>query len=126
MPTVISLRPRQFAEYLARVPNAVLLDVRTPEEFTSGHIAGAVNLNFEDDSFRGKVADLDRNKTYFVSCRAGNRSHEFCKYLLDEGFSRVYNLEAGIFSWVNYGYEIGLTENLEKFELNTEAQRTQR
>ena len=110
MPSVISLRPRQFAENLARIPDAILLDVRTPEEFSSGHIAGATNLNFEDDSFKAKVADLDRNKTYFVSCRAGNRSHEFCRYLLEKGFSRVYNLEAGIFSWVNYGYEIGLRD----------------
>ena len=110
MPSIISLRPRQFAEKLADEPDAVLLDVRTPEEFNAGHITGAINLNFEDDSFRQKVTDLDQSTTYFVSCRAGNRSLEFCKYLLQQGFAKVYNLEAGIFSWVNYGYEIGITE----------------
>lgn len=98
MNSVISLRPRQFANQLANTPDAILLDVRTPEEFRTGHIEGAENLSFENDSFKIKVAKLDKNNTYFLCCRAGNRSFEFGQYLIKQGFPRVYNLENGIFS----------------------------
>ncbi len=55
-------------------PAFVLLDVRTPEEFAHGRIAGAVNLDYRGADFQGDLARLDRSRTYLVYCRTGNRS----------------------------------------------------
>lgn len=55
-------------------PDLVLIDVRTPEEFSSSHIKGAVNINIYNPNFSSKIKDLDPEKKYIVYCRSGNRS----------------------------------------------------
>ena len=55
-------------------PEFVIIDVRTPEEFTDGHIENAINLDFRSDGFRNEIERLDRDKTYLIYCRSGNRS----------------------------------------------------
>ena len=54
----------------------VILDVRTAMEFSDGHINGAVNLDYKDESFREKLSALDTSATYVVYCRSGRRSAE--------------------------------------------------
>lgn len=51
-----------------------VIDVRTPEEFASGHVEGAVNLNVQDPAFATEIAELDKSGRYLVYCRSGNRS----------------------------------------------------
>ncbi|HEX2985048.1 MAG TPA: rhodanese-like domain-containing protein [Ignavibacteriales bacterium] len=77
----------------------VLLDVRTPEEFESGHIEGAININIIDPLFRAEVEKLDNAKTYFVYCRSGNRSYTACKEMKRLGIDKVFNLEDGLLGW---------------------------
>jgi len=52
----------------------VLIDVRTPEEFNSRHIKGAINLDINHETFTTKIKNLDPNKKYIVYCRSGGRS----------------------------------------------------
>ncbi len=83
----------------------VLLDVRTPEEFASGHLAGSVNLDYEGDFVAG-LADLDPNVEYAVYCRSGNRSAGAVSAMVDAGFTRVYDLSGGILAWQADGGEV--------------------
>src|SRR5207247_336172 len=67
------------AEKLIAEKKVVVLDVRTPAEFATGHIAGATNLDFRDKEFKAKVAKLDKNQPYLVNCGAGIRSAKACE-----------------------------------------------
>jgi phage shock protein E len=53
---------------------SVLIDVRSPEEFSQGHLAGAININVESPTFGSEIWQLDPEKEYLVYCRSGRRS----------------------------------------------------
>ncbi len=80
-------------------PGIVLIDVRTPEEIAEGKIEGAMELNYYDDNFAEELGKLDKNKTYLIYCRSGNRSGKACKLMQEQGFSKLYNLEGGYIEW---------------------------
>ncbi|MCF8246946.1 MAG: rhodanese-like domain-containing protein [Saprospiraceae bacterium] len=81
-------------------PGTVLLDVRTPEETTSlGMIEGAGQLDFEADNFEAEIEKLDKEKTYLVYCRSGNRSGQACALMAQKGFKNLYNLKGGYRAW---------------------------
>lgn len=84
--------------------DVVLLDVRTPEEIAQGKIAGAAELDFRSPDFAAQVDKLDKNKTYLIYCRSGNRSGQACKMMADKGFTSLYNLAGGILAWKEAGY----------------------
>ncbi len=71
---------------------SVIIDVRTPEEFASGHVEGAVNINLESAEFTDLIGQLDPAGTYFVYCRSGNRSTQAAEYMASVGFTNVTNL----------------------------------
>jgi rhodanese-related sulfurtransferase len=75
---------------------AVLLDVRTPLEFNTSHISDAVNIDYENISFKNEVKKLDKTKTYFVYCRSGNRSAKAITVMKNEGIKNIYELRGGI------------------------------
>ena len=54
--------------------DTVIVDVRTPAEYATGHLDGAVNIDFQSPSFDDAVADLDSDADYVVYCQSGNRS----------------------------------------------------
>ncbi len=84
----------------------VLLDVRTPEETSTGVIAGAQTLDFYSDNFSLELDKLEKDKTYLVYCRSGNRSTAAADILKFKGFTNLYHLEGGINAWVSAGYPI--------------------
>lgn len=73
-----------------------ILDVRTPQEFAEGHIAGAVNVDVSSPDFAQQVSELDPEGTYAVYCRSGNRSRTAMAAMQDAGLSDVFGLEGGI------------------------------
>jgi rhodanese-related sulfurtransferase len=73
----------------------VILDVRTPWEFSEDSIAGAKNLDFTDPDFENMVKDLDKNKTYLVYCKTGKRSGMVEQFLKEHGFYDVYIILGG-------------------------------
>ncbi len=88
-----------FEKKLIENPKAVVLDVRSAAEFREGHLRGAVNLNVADTSFAGKIAQLDKSKTYCVYCRSGVRSAQACSIMAQNGFGQVCNLAGGLMAW---------------------------
>ena len=98
-PNNITLAGHPFKAAYQQAPNkAVLLDVRTPGEFSSGSIKGALNIDIMSSNFAQKVEKLDKDATYFIFCRSGNRSGQACKMMHKMGFD-VRNLAGGIGSY---------------------------
>lgn len=80
-------------------PSFVILDVRTAEEFASGHIENAINIDYYSDTFRDELDNLDKNQTYLVYCRSGRRSGSALDIMAELGFNEVYNILGGIIAW---------------------------
>lgn len=80
-----------------------VLDVRTPEEFASGHLTNAHNINVESSSFGTEIAKLDKNATYAVYCQSGRRSGIATAEMEKAGFSHIYNLNGGMEAWTASG-----------------------
>ena len=80
-------------------PDFVIIDVRTAEEFTDGYIETAVNLDYYAETFRDELNQLDKNKTYLIYCRSGNRSGKALDIMKQLNFREVYNMSGGIIQW---------------------------
>ncbi|MCX6352539.1 MAG: rhodanese-like domain-containing protein [Bacteroidetes bacterium] len=93
------LTPQEFAEGFKNSSNAILLDVRTPEEYAGGHLPGAINIDIRGYEFHEKIEELDPSNTYFVYCHAGGRSNAACEFMRSKHFSKVHNMLGGILAW---------------------------
>jgi rhodanese-related sulfurtransferase len=80
-------------------PNIQLIDVRTSEEFSEGHIENAVNIDVTANDFDAKVASLDKEKPVMVYCKSGGRSAKASARLKELGFKTITDLEGGITNW---------------------------
>ena len=87
-------------------PDFIILDVRTPEEFSRGHLENAININYYSNNFQKDLAKLDKTKTYLIYCLSGNRSGKSLNSMKHLGFIRVYNVSGGIRQWEKEGYPI--------------------
>ena len=95
----------QFAE-LINNPEVQLVDVRTMDEYTEGHIAGSLIIDVKDENFASLVDEqLAKDKKVAVYCRSGRRSRTAADILVKKGF-KVYNLDKGILNWMEEGREI--------------------
>lgn len=86
VPTIAGPEAQELIE-----EGAVVIDVRTPQEFDSGHLARARNIDVQSDSFRDQVDGLDRDATYVVYCRSGARAGAAGELMLEMGFADVVN-----------------------------------
>lgn len=85
-------------------PNAVLIDVRSPDEFSHGHVDGAVNLPLE---VVGQHADeLKKYATVYLICRSGGRSSTAAEQLKNMGVDGVTNVTGGITAWQSAGFAV--------------------
>lgn len=82
-----------------KLDDAVLLDVRTPEEFNGGHIEQARNIDFLGDNFETQVQDIAKDKKIYVYCKMGGRSAKAAEKLTALGYT-VIDLQGGYDAWV--------------------------
>ena len=102
------ISPQEFEAKLITLKNVQLIDVRTPEEYQTGHLKNAVNINFMEENFKENISRLDKNKPIFIHCAAGAqgaRSNQTAMLLKELGFVEIYELEGGIINWIKAGME---------------------
>jgi rhodanese-related sulfurtransferase len=102
-PTGGNISVDEFEKLLTQTAGAQVVDVRTPGEFTGGHLKNAENIDVNSADFEQKIATLDKTKPVFVYCLAGSRSASAASYMRKQGFSTVYEMNGGILKWNNAG-----------------------
>ncbi|MCK8480168.1 rhodanese-like domain-containing protein [Psychroserpens algicola] len=94
------LTQQEWASKLAADENAVVLDVRTPEEVALGIIPDAIVIDiYKGQGFIEDIEKLDTSKTYYVYCKSGGRSAQACRVMNQLGFKNTYNLIGGFSEW---------------------------
>jgi thioredoxin 1 len=91
------LTAKAFAEAIKSANN--IIDVRTPSEFESGHINGAVNIDWNADGFEKSMAQYQKEAPIYVYCLSGGRSGQAAQFLRQSGYTKVYELEGGMMAW---------------------------
>ncbi|KAF1075864.1 rhodanese-like domain-containing protein [Halodesulfovibrio sp. MK-HDV] len=103
---VIDASPVEVHDYInTTTEKFLILDVRTIQEYSEGHIAGAEFFPVSASSFKRSVFSLPKNVTYVVYCRSGNRSQHAKKIMKDAGLSLIH-LDGGIRAWKRAGFSI--------------------
>ncbi len=87
-------------------PDFIILDIRTPREFDAGRIAGAHNIDFYAQTFAQDFRSLDREKTYLIYCRSGNRSRQLMGVVEKMRFKKVFHMRSGLVDWVGQGFKL--------------------
>ena len=100
---VPNVTPDEAQKLIQEKKDLVVLDVRTPEEFEKGHIAGAKNVDLLADDFAAKAKGLDKSKVYLVHCAAGSRSTRALRELTGEGLKGLYHMNGGFNAWEKAG-----------------------
>ena len=93
------LNAKAFSEKINETPDAVVLDVRTEGEFAQGHLKNAININWNDPTFDGKINNIPKNTPIFVYCLSGSRSMSAANFMRNNGYTHVYELMGGIMKW---------------------------
>jgi len=96
-PTESLLPAEAFAQAMKQQAGQVI-DVRTPEEYAQGHLPKAQLLNFHDQDFEARIAQLDPNTTYYIYCKAGGRSAKAHEIMQAKGL-KVIELAGGFDAW---------------------------
>ena len=81
----------------------VILDIRTPGEYQGGHLKDATLIDYYSKSFVDEIGRLDKEKSYLVYCRSGNRSAHSMDLFTKLQFQKIYHLSSGINSWISEG-----------------------
>ena len=96
----MNLNQKEWSEQLKTDDDAVILDVRTPEEWEEGIIPGAKLIDiYTGAEFVSEIQSLDKSKSYYVYCKAGGRSQQACQVMNQLGFEKTYNLLGGMSQW---------------------------
>ena len=94
-----SLPVADFADRVKHLPGAPVVDVRTPGEFVNGHLAAALNYDWNGGNFDNQVVALDKSKPVFVYCMSGKRSAAAAARMRTLGFREVYDMQGGMIAW---------------------------
>lgn len=107
-PDPVLLNVQEYAAKIDSTPSAQIIDVRTLEEFSEGHLPNATNFDWTGDTFRADVLNFDKNKPVFVYCQGGGRSSAAAQYMAKAGFMQVYDLDGGFKKWQQVGKPVVL------------------
>ena len=102
---IVSVSALEFEKEI-KSDSVQLVDVRTPQEYTEGHIDGALNINVQSDDFKELAQrELSKDSTVLVYCRSGRRSLDAAEMLTNCGY-KVVNLKGGIIEWKEVGLPV--------------------
>lgn len=94
-----TLSANEYSEKINKIPDAPIIDVRTPDEYSKGHLENAVNIDWNGSNFDKSIESLDKTKPVFIYCLSGNRSSAAASKMRSKGFEEVYELKGGIMKW---------------------------
>jgi rhodanese-related sulfurtransferase len=104
MAQIADITPTDYqSQFISTGKPHLLVDVRTTEEFASGHIAGSVNIVL--DTIEARLNDIPRDRPVVLYCRSGNRSAQAATLLAKAGYTNILDL-GGINEWVAQGYPV--------------------
>jgi phage shock protein E len=92
---ITTVDPQAFLQ-AASQPGTTVIDVRTPAEYASGHLQGAVNIDVEAPTFAAGIEALNKSGSYAVYCHSGRRSTLASDQMSSAGFTNITNLQGGI------------------------------
>jgi thioredoxin len=98
-PSNPSVSEVEFSKKITELPGVPIIDVRTPGEFSQGHLKNALNYDISSGEFEKQIASLDKLKPVLVYCMSGNRSTSAVSYMQSIGFKEVYELNGGMMKW---------------------------
>lgn len=94
-----TLTATQFGDELKQQNNAILIDVREPQEYKSGSIPGANNIPLSQ--LKHRIAEIPQDKQAYLFCQSGMRSKQAARILVKQGYTGVSHLQGGISAWRN-------------------------
>lgn len=86
----------RFSDFYNSNSNKLLIDVRTPEEFIEKRALESINIDFYDENFNDDILKISKEDDVYIYCRSGRRSELTVRFLLENGFENVYNVNSGI------------------------------
>ena len=86
-----------------------VLDVRSPEEYASGHLPGAINIPY--DQIASRIAEVPKDQDVVLYCKSGRRAGIAAEVLAGQGYTRLQHLEGDIVAWVDKGRPVETPEN---------------
>jgi phage shock protein E len=95
----IETNSHAVSKMLQKDKSLKVLDVRTAEEFNSGHIKGAINIDIRQSDALSKIDKLDHKQKYIVHCRTNHRSGVAVEHMEKSGFSSIYQMMDGFAGW---------------------------
>lgn len=97
--STFNLTAKEFAEKIKQLPEAPVIDVRTPQEFSTGHLQNVKNIDWNGSRFQTEISKLDKTKPVFVYCLSGGRSAAAADQMRSDGFKEVYEMQGGMMKW---------------------------
>lgn len=95
-----------FNELIEEEISLQLVDVRTSQEFQSGHLEDALLIDMYSEDFDSRIENLNKSQPIAVYCAVGQRSQRVYELLQEKGFKEVYHLEGGLQAWQAEGMSI--------------------
>ena len=89
----------KFSEIISNDKSAIIIDVRTPDEFNKGHLKNSLNVNWFDENFDENLNIFSKDLPVLVYCLSGGRSSKANERIKSLGFKNVYELDGGILEW---------------------------
>ncbi|MEM1258421.1 MAG: rhodanese-like domain-containing protein [Bacteroidota bacterium] len=100
-PAEIIIVDKEFLQEEVLGKDVQLVDVRTQEEYESGHIDDAINFNIiNNELFLEQIETLEKDEPVYLYCKMGGRSNRAAQLLKDQGFTEIYDYSAGYNDWV--------------------------
>ena len=105
-PIITNLSTEDFKKAISTNPDVPIIDLRTDAELKKGYIPGAKQIDYLGKDFDAQMAQLDKNKTYYIYCQSGGRSSDAAGYMEKQGFKKVITLEKGFSDWKAKGFTV--------------------
>ncbi|MBS9524787.1 rhodanese-like domain-containing protein [Litoribacter ruber] len=100
------LSPDEFEIGYSKHPDAILIDIRTPEEIKNGHLKDAIFIDYHDQHFEEQLAYLRKDLSYYIYCSSADKTIHTARLMSSMGFKKVFVLQGGIKQWHQQGKKI--------------------